>query len=47
MVRRFNAKSEPIPDMDAASKEKLRAVFEEEQLRLASLLGREGQIWTR
>lgn len=46
-VRKLNAKSEPLPDMDAASREKLRCFFEEEQSKLTQLLGRETQIWTR
>jgi hypothetical protein len=46
-VRKLNAKSEPLPDMDAASREKLSQHFATEQARLARLLGRESQIWTR
>lgn len=47
MVRQFNAKSEPLPEMDSASRQKLNEYFAEEQMRLAQLLGRDTQIWNR
>lgn len=46
-VRKMNAKAEPLPDMDNESRQKLSEFFEEEHRKLAKLLGREGQIWTR
>lgn len=46
-VRKLNAKSEPLPEMDSASRQKLVDYFAEEQTRLAQLLGRDTQIWNR
>ena len=46
-VRKLNAKSEPLPEMDSASRQKLVDYFAEEQSRLAQLLGRDTQIWNR
>ena len=47
MVRKMNAKSEPLPEMDSASRQQLVDYFAEEQTRLAQLLGRDTQIWNR
>lgn len=47
MVRKMNAKSAPLPEMDEVSRQKLNEYFAEEQVRLAQLLGRDTQIWTR
>ena len=47
LVRKMNAKSEPLPEMDSASRQQLVDYFAEEQTRLAQLLGRDTQIWNR
>ncbi|MEP1871782.1 MAG: sulfotransferase domain-containing protein [Paraglaciecola sp.] len=46
-IRRLNAKSAPLPDMDNDSRQKLNQFFAEEQNKLVEMLGRENQIWTR
>lgn len=46
-VRKLNAKSEPLPEMDPASRQQLIDYFADEQTRLAQLLGRDTQIWNR
>ncbi|MBR9792363.1 MAG: sulfotransferase domain-containing protein [Gammaproteobacteria bacterium] len=47
LVRKMNAKSEPLPEMDSASRQQLVDYYAEEQTRLAQLLGRDTQIWNR
>ena len=47
LVRKINAKSEPLPEMDSASRQQLVDYYAEEQTRLAQLLGRDTQIWNR
>jgi hypothetical protein len=46
-IRRLNAKSAPLPEMDSDSRQKLNQFFEDEQKKLVEMLGRDNQIWNR